>query len=177
MKKILAGFLVLVSTLFTFTGCNLLGQGKALDYNNTIVNLQEAIVREVVSFTNNLSAEELDATAMQAQHEKLVKTIDDNITKLENLKALPDDKGLKQSSLDLFKFYRKTVNEDFKVMMDILTKDNSTEEDLKKVTEITEKFASDEEPIHDKFIKSQEEFAKKYGFQLQENALNKELGL
>lgn len=151
-------FLLLLLT-FSFTAS---AQEDASDYNNMIVDEQTKIGNRIVDFSNAESNED-----MQLAHKILLQQIDESLSVIEKLGAWQGDGALQNSSIQLFNFYKSIASIEYKEIMEMLNKDQLSEEEISHYDVIQTNITSREEKLDADFAFRQEEFAKRWGFTLE----------
>ncbi|MCC7030890.1 MAG: hypothetical protein IT257_11340 [Chitinophagaceae bacterium] len=150
----------------------------AIDYNDFVVDLQDSIGYSLVSFNNVIGAENITHSDIRTlgmdNLEKCKKLTKAKIDILQKNKPFAKGDALKQAALNLFNFYYKTMNTDYKRMVELLSVETYTQGTISQLTEIQEKVTAEEKILDDAYIGAQMAFAKLYGFELTENKTEKD---
>lgn len=146
----------------------------AISYNDYIVEQQTAIGLKILDFNKVVNVTVNYDTLMMALKE-IDKTIDKSLKNLKNTIAFEKETELKTSALNLFQFYKRIMNNEYKEMIKILSKGEYSEEDSAKMSEILDKVVKDENAFDATFLDAQKKFAEKYGFTLQESELQEKI--
>ncbi len=156
MKKI---FLLLLTIPFAFSA---FAQKTATEYNDKIVDEQNKIGQRIIDFNYAVEAgEEMDLPL-----NLILEQINVSIEVLENLKPWEDGKALKNSALELFKFYKSIVSKEYREMVDILKHAEISETDAARLNTIMADVAEREKKVDYDFSTSQEAFAKRWNIEL-----------
>lgn len=146
---------------------------KAIEYNDKIVDEQSKIIVLMLEVVDMMDK---DLDKCEIKRLETVKQIENSILVVEKMSSFEGNTELRGVALDLFKFYKKTFTDDYKVLLDILKKgENITEEDITTITDISNKISEAETKLDDNFAKIQYQFAQKYGFEIEENELQEEI--
>lgn len=174
--------LTILSLLFVGITCSQAQQTNfktAIDFNDYIVGLQDSIGYGIVAFNkiienNTLSKSEMTTQAL-AQLEKIKKTTRTSTAALGKVTPYKGGDALKKAALDLFNFYYKTMDVEYKQMVMLLAADAYTDAIIKELTEIQERIVNNEKGFDFEFGEAQKKFATLYHFSLDENQLEKDL--
>jgi len=146
---------------------------KAIEYNDKIIDEQAKIIELTLEVVELI---ETDLDLCEKKRLETVKQIDNSILVVEKMGAFEGNTELRSAAIDLFKFYKKVFGDDYKVMLDILKKgENITEEDVTTITEIFSSISEEEIILDENLSRTQNLFAEKYGFQIEENELQDEI--
>jgi hypothetical protein len=140
---------------------------QATAYNNSIVEEQEKIVRDMKTLSAAFASG--DTEAMEAGRAALLATIDGAIERTSALDPFEGGTELRDSAKRLFEFYRQVCEKDYADIIDVYGKKERTQEDVDMVASINERIASDEKQLSDAFLSAQESFARAQGITLVEN--------
>ncbi len=156
MKKINLFFLFLCTSLFVFA------QNNATDYNDMIIDEQMKIGTEIGDFVNS----EIDA--LDLNYNILVKQVDASIASIQKLGAWQGDASFQTSALKLFGFYKSIIENEYKECLGIMKKPDAefTDADMERMLTLEAEITEKEKPFDDDFLYTQNEFAKRWGFEL-----------
>jgi hypothetical protein len=151
----------------------------AIDYNDFVVDLQDSIGYSLLAFNNIIGADNITHSDIRTlgmdNLEKCKKLTKVKIDILQKTKPYLKGDALKQAALNLFNFYYKTMNTDYKRMVELLSVETYTQGTISQLSEIQEKVTTEEKTLDDAYMAAQIAFAKTYGFELTENKLEKEM--
>ena len=140
-------------------------------YNDYIVNEQNRIGNELLKLIDMFSALPEDPAVAFDQLEVIIETAKSAQDNLKNLKAIPNEFGLKQAASELFAFYAVTMDTDYRKVIDQLYAD---EPDMVFMQEVLVKIQTAEAVVDKNFQEKQEKFAQYHNIQLEENHLQEE---
>lgn len=160
-------FLILVSA------CDVKPSMSPVDYNDMIVTEQNKIIKIVFAYVDAVSN-----GAVDAEKTRLL-MVDQCKSSLKVVEGMEDYEGnvrLRDAGIDLFKFYLTLAEESFKEISEINNKgEEITVEDLERLEILESEMDKKEFALDNALSAAQEEFAKKYNFQLGENKYQKEV--
>ena len=112
--------------LFLFTAillysCNT-DSTSAVRWNDAIIAEQTKILTPMFEFF------EMDAAEMQSGVDELVAICDEAIAAVEKLGVWDGNDAFHKAALDLFRFYKKAISVDYREMVEILNKEDLTDE-------------------------------------------------
>lgn len=143
----------------------------AIDYNNAIIDQQTKIIKGIINLGN--SFESKDGELMEDRYNDVLSLIQTGISEVSKLGPFDGSTKFKEAALIQFSFYQSALKNEFREIINILKKEDISDNDVKRIQELATKVTEDEKQ-HDKaFKKAQLKFTKKYNIQLQENELNK----
>lgn len=144
----------------------------AIEYNDYIVEAQNKIGKTLLDL--NAVVANVESTHEQAKASLMVlrNTIDASINTLENLEQLTPDYGLRATALDLFRFYKRIMNNQYVQMTDEIYSANPNYELLDK---LLAEVSSEEKTYDDAFQSAQEQFASANNFVLEKNSMQEQI--
>lgn len=148
---------------------------SAVEYNDHIVDLQNEIGYKMIAFNEQVGGENSTMEQVQPFFDDLLSTTRDVIQRLEKVQPWENNKELKLAALELFRFYERTIDKDYRQMIGIVYKAEMTDEDYQALTEILAKVTEDEKAFDNRFQLAQQAFADKYNIDLEKNELQEEL--
>ncbi len=176
MKNLIL-FFVLTLTFFAGTA-----QQKtfktAVDFNDFVVNLQDSIgysflkITEIVG-NDKLSIAEMKTASLQ-QLEKSKAIIKFCTETLQKVKPFEKGELFKTAAINLFNYYYKTVDVQYRKIIEILSSGKYGDEETKQISDIQAKITAEEKTYDDAYINAQDGFAKHYHFELEPNKLEGE---
>jgi hypothetical protein len=153
---------------FLFASCDLNKQERALEYNNTIADEQMKIMEKFIAF---IELDSEDMNEMDAARLKIVEQCVKSISVIEKLPPFEGDAQFRDAALQLFRFYKRSSEQSYREMIDILRKGElMTEEDQERLIEINDEVTADEAKLDEQLSKAQEVFSKKYNFNLEKKS-------
>jgi hypothetical protein len=143
-----------------------------VEYNDYIVDAQNRIGKNLLDLMAVVN--DLESTHEQAKTSLSVlnSTIDMSILSLENLKTLEPDFGIKQTAIELFLFYQKTMRTTYVIMVDEIY---SAEPNLELLNKYMAEITEEEGKYDNAFQSSQEQFAAKHNISLEKNSIQDQL--
>lgn len=142
-------------------------------YNDKIVNAQNAIGREILTFVDFMG--QADWEGAENQLSGIISVTDEKILEIGKMTGYKGSITLRDAALDLFKFYNRTFKTDYQEILQILKKDELTEEDQGKLGEIINHITEEEGHFDEKFRNAQTTFATTHNITLIENELQEEI--
>lgn len=161
--------LVYISTAYANTLSN--KYKSAAKYNDAIIDQQHAIAEEFVDFFSKFKTATLED--LKAERLDLIQKLN---TATEKVKAMPDFKGdfaFRDGALELFSFYKSTLDLEYEQMIHLIADRDRSAEDLQKLRTFRNDLVKREEEIDNKFETIQVEFAKKHGLELVKTEIKK----
>lgn len=147
----------------------------AVEYNDYIVAEQDKIGEKIMEF--NTLIEDLNSTKELANNkiQEVLKVIKSSIAAIEKLSDFEGNKELRQTTLDLFKYYEKCIGVYYVEIINIIYAAELTDDSTVQLQKIMDKITSEEKILDENFSKAQNNFAKAHNFQLIDNELQKEI--
>lgn len=172
----------LTKTLFLFLGFGLLTNlcyssnelntsiplkfESAIEYNDFIINNQTKIIRSFLNLANLAGTEEF------AKHRKETLSICDKaIKEVASMGDYDGDTKFRDAAVNLFKFYKRIITNEFNEMNTLLMDENFDEKSLQKITELQEQVSQEEMSYDNQLQKCQGAFASKHGFEIEKSEL------
>lgn len=169
MKKLFT-FSAIFFLFLSFTACS---QKNAVEYNDAIIKEQGKIMQKVLEFISVMQKDPVKAdkvlkeTAVQAKA---------SIKVVSAMEPFDGSTELRDSALELFKFYLHVVENEYPEMMAILKKGNAvTQKDVDRMNELQQKISKQEEVLDTKVSTAQANFSKEHNISMQENELQKKI--
>lgn len=181
MKKLFST-LLLIPVIVFMTSCSSKSGDKksdkitfetAIEYNDFIVKLQEKTIRKTLALGEVLVKG--DSLAIHKSFDEFGTQAKASLDELKKLDTFEGEAELRDNALKLFQFYVTIYEKDYKEMIDLVTKKEISEKDLKRVDEIVAKVAADETQFDAGFAAAQQTFAKKHNMIIQQNNLQNEI--
>jgi hypothetical protein len=154
--------------IFIFSINYLLAQnGKAQQYYNFLLQEEIAVGSEVVKLSNLLSQgnkEELHTQLLQLKN-----TSAKCIEKIEEADAYPKSKYLRDACIEYLETFRHLSRNDFKELIDIITKENTDKADKAEVQDYFGKIQHHIQEADVNYKKAKEKFIKTHQLQVADN--------
>jgi hypothetical protein len=147
----------------------------AVEYNDYIVNLQNNIGREIISFNEKMAEETTTRESLEPGYQQMLAVTRDAVEKVAAMPGWDGSTELRDASLALFSFYLSIFEQEYVEMLDIVYSDAATEADYARLDEIMKDISERESALDKRFGEAQSAFAKKYNFILEENELQDEI--
>lgn len=142
-----------------------------VQYNDKIVDYQNEIGYALVAMIDYIGAEDSQLAAAEALRLEVLKKTKASIAGLEKMTAYEGNDVLRKAALDLFRFYLRVVEVDYKKIIDIVYKEDITEADATALSELVVKIEDEEGKYDSTFEKAQLAFATTHNLELEENEL------
>lgn len=168
MKNLVIALFVLTATL---TACE--PKISATDYNNTIVGEQGKIVNKMLDMTAKINNNQFKAALDEL--DGAIAQCDSSIATVTKLGAFEDDSKFHDAALDLFKFYKKILSNEYRKMLEILNKEDISMEDVAEIDNLTKNIEGEEAKYDNAMQNAQEEFAKKHDVKITDNSLQEKI--
>lgn len=141
-------------------------QTQAENYNDTIISLDDEILKSFENLDDQLTAEEKSGDELEEERIKLADLIKNNTAKLTQTTLPLTDEGFKASMIEMFDLYQKWAEKDYKEMIGIyLTSGNSTGKQ-KRMEAVDDRIQAEQAKIYPKIKDAHQKMAKKYGFEI-----------
>lgn len=147
---------------------------EAVDYNDYIVDQQNSIGRELITFNEAFADETVTFESITPTYNQLIKVTETAIANVTAMDAYGGNTDLRNSAAALFGFYLDIFKNEYLEMMKILLQDEATESGFARVEEIMQQISASEAEFDQAFNDAQTAFAEKHNFKLEENELTKE---
>lgn len=156
-------------------GCVLRAQTHTISdpiaYNDYIVGQQDRIGTELLKLMGMFDALPEDEQVCMDQLEVVISTCKSAIANVQNLVVIAHEFGLKQSAIELFEFYARIMDTEYRKVIDQLY---APQPDLKLMQSILVDVQDQEAKVDEKFQHAQTSFAAYHHVSLEENKLQKE---
>jgi hypothetical protein len=141
-------------------------------YNDFIVNQQNLIGEELLVLIGMFDALPDDQQVVLDQLEIVIGTCKSSIATTKNLKAIPNEFGLKANAIALFGFYEDIMDTDYR---DAIAELYAEVPDTDLLQKILTSVQEEEAKFDAAFQSSQEQFAKYHNIQLIQNEIQEEI--
>ena len=164
---------LLTISFLLLQSCNSKPSMTPIEYNDTIIKEQAKIIELMFDLVAKI---ETDLDGCEAVRLKTIVQCDSSIQVVSKMEPFDGDASLKNTALDLFHFYKKAYENEYKEMIQILQlKENITPEDLARMTTLNEELAKKESTLDAAFQGAQAAFAKKNNIMIEDNKLQKKI--
>ena len=164
--------LLTVSFLLLYS-CNSKPTMTPVEYNDTIIKEQAKIIELMFDLVAKI---ETDLDGCEEVRLKTIVQCDSSIQFVSKMEPFDGDASMKNTALDLFNFYKKAYQNEYKEMIEILQLgDKITAEDMARMTSLNEELAKKETSFDSAFQGAQAAFAKKNNILIEDNKLQKKI--
>jgi hypothetical protein len=144
-----------------------------VEYNDTIIKEQAKIIELMFDLVAKI---ETDLDGCEAVRLKTIVQCDSSIQLVSKMEPFDGDASMRNTALDLFKFYKKAYENEYKEMIEILQlKDKITSDDMARMTSLNDELAKKETSLDSSFQGAQAAFAKKNNIIIEDNKLQKKI--
>jgi hypothetical protein len=147
----------------------------AVAYNDFIVNEQNKIGEKTLILTGKLNEEGMTKELVLVALEDLLSTANASILAVQQLAPFEDGADLKQSSLELFQFYARIFDSNYREMVNLLFLENLDDEAITMLNSIVVKIQTEEAVYDEHFRNAQNAFAEKHNIQLGDNEIQERI--
>jgi hypothetical protein len=144
-------------------------------YNDKIVGYQNDVVTEMLNLNESINLDNSTHASIEAQRLQLLKTAQRSVSDTQKMPAFEGNTELRDAAVSLFKFYEGIIRNEYKQMIDIIYKEEITEDDLATLNALVARITEDEIAFDERFEKAQSAFARVHGLDLIENELQEEI--
>lgn len=170
IKSILVSLAILVSGILSAQTFK-----TAVEYNDYIVELQNEIGAQILSFNESLALEDATLEKMNKMVDEIVITTKKVIAKTEAIEAFQGNTALRDNATALFKFYLSIFSNEYRELLTLFFTDLSIQANVDKIQAILDSISQNETIYDDNFQKAQTEFAKIHNIELIENELQEDI--
>jgi hypothetical protein len=135
-----------------------------IEYNDYVVEAQSDVGNEIVVLNQLFVSPDVSKEKVREQLQKMILIAQNSKKKIEQLKPMNPEFGLKKAILDLIDFHIKTFSISYAEMVDELFKESP---DAQKLETLIGKITADEAVLDQFFALAQEKLAKHYNFSLE----------
>lgn len=144
-------------------------------YNDYIVNSQNELIELLLEFNERVAADDAEKESLLVLADQMIIKAQSLVTRVEAMSDYQGNWDLRNSALELFRFYVKTFTNEYKEMIELIFVEELDEATLAKLNEVLEKVSNEENYYDTKFAEAQQAFAKKHNIELIENELQEEI--
>ncbi len=148
---------------------------EPVEYNDKIVGFQNDIGYKMLAMNDYIGGDDSNKQEAHALRLELLQVTKESIAGIQKMTAFEGNDDLRKSALELFRFYQRVVENEYKEMIDILYSEDLSEDDIVALEEIVNRVTVEEGTYDDNFQTAQEAFAKKHNLELEENELQEEI--
>jgi hypothetical protein len=136
-------------------------------YNDFIVDRQNEVIEKMVKL--NQLYQQGTNQEIEWHYKELVRCTDSNLIKIKQLTPYEEDSSLKINALNLLNYYSKIFHNDYKEIVDVFLKGVAPSNyEMERIYEIIQEVKKKESELNAQLSKSQSMFAKKFGFEFEE---------
>jgi hypothetical protein len=178
MKAFIASVLLCTTSLLSCSipvaeGRNGARFATAQEYNNYIIERQSGVIYHIIDLTKMVDVD-LETTEMLV--DRGVSLADSVLADVKSLSDFKGDSALRNSAIDMFAFYRKVFDNNYREIVAIRKKgDAITEDDYLRLQELQHELEVEETKRDKVFHNAQQDFAERNNLRLGENALQKQI--
>lgn len=169
-KSIFLSIALLVSGIISAQTFN-----TAVEYNDYIVNLQNEIGTQILSFNESLALEDATLEKMNKMVDEIIVTTKNVISKTEAMGAFQGNTALRDNAAALFKFYLSIFSNEYRELLTLFFSDLSITANTDKIQAILDSISQKEAIYDDNFQKAQADFAATHNIELIENELQEDI--
>lgn len=145
-------------------------QTSAIEFNDKIVEEQNKIGQRLIDFNAAVEA----GTSTDLPLKLTLEQTKASLAIVEKL-SWQDGAGLRNSAIELFKFYQSIVANEYVEMVKIIEKPDLSEADVTRLNELMASITDREGKLDAEFAAQQDKFAELNGFTLEPNELQDEI--
>ena len=154
-------FLLTITVLFNSCGPS---KNEAINWNDSIIAIEDEVNNSVEKFTNALDVEGAD---LNKELDNAIKTAEAAAIKMKAIPDFENGSAFKAAGIESINLYLAVLKTDFKSMINLSTNPDATEADFDKVKDHLSAASSKIDDVDNKFIAAQKDFAAKWGFELE----------
>ena len=164
---------LLTISFLLLQSCNSKPSMTPVEYNDTIIKEQAKIIELMFELVAKI---ETNLDECEAVRLKTIVQCDSSIQLVSKMEPFDGDASMRNTALDLFKFYKKAYENEYKEMIAILQLgDEITADDMARITLLNEELAKKETTFDAAFQGAQSAFAKKNNILIEDNKLQKKI--
>lgn len=178
MKKIMllsltAMFFLISCKDKTSVGANGVRYKSPVEYNDYIVTKQAGVIKKVLNFSK-VSQTNLDSA--EAMLDGFIKDVDGLITDIKGMPPYKGDSSLRDASVSLFKFYKRTFDKEYRDIIHLRKEQDGTSVEIEdRIQALAKGVTEEEKELESKFKVAQKKFAESNNMRIRENELQKEI--
>ncbi len=163
--------LAFLATIF-LSACNNNDVNSAKNFNDTLINSFDPVIDRMIEFEMAIYDDEADIEEM---YNDMKKFTDTTLATLEKLPIYTDGDSLKARAIDVIKFYKRIIDEDYQKILYLLTTSDTLSAEAEAFIEFLLRESYKEEGIvMDAFEKEQKNFAKRHNFKIDNSVPTKQ---
>lgn len=159
LKKILTYI-----SLFLLSFSVLAGGHPAAKYNDHMIKRQHKVAKGFMKMYNTF--EKGTKEEMLKEHAKLLVLVNQSIEEIKALQPYEGDADFKNAALELFTFYKSSLDNEYPKMIALIAIRDRSKEDHKKLDDYRDDLVKREKIYDDKFEDAQIAFSKKHDLKL-----------
>lgn len=163
--------LAILATIL-LNACNTNEVNNAKKFNDTLINSFDPIIERMIEFEMAIYDENADLESMYYEMKNFTDTI---LATIEKIPAYSDGDSLKARAIDVVKFYKRIIDEDYQKMLILLTSSDTLSIEAEAFIDFLLRESYKEEgKVMDAFEKEQKNFAKRHNFKIDNSVPTKQ---
>lgn len=150
--------------LFLISLCSFAGGHPAAKYNDHMIKRQHKVVKGFMKMYDTF--EKGTKEEMLKEHSTLVILVNKSIEEIKTLAPYEGDADFKNAALELFTFYKSSLENEYPKMIALIAIRDRSKEDHKKLDDYRDDLVKREKDYDDKFEDAQIAFSKKHDLKL-----------
>lgn len=159
LKKILTYISLFLISFGVFAGGN-----PAAKYNDHMIKRQHKVVKGFMKMYDTF--EKGTKEEMLKEHSRLLVLVNQSIDEIKALTPYEGDSDFKNAALELFTFYKSSLDNEYPKMIALIAIRDRSKEDHKKLDDYRDDLVKREKMFDDKFEDAQITFSKKHDLKL-----------
>jgi len=149
--------------------------GDAVRYNDKIIGIQAKVINKMLILSQSFQTGNADL--MQRRLEELQDQTTESANELSNLEEFNGGDDLFNAAMDLLEFYESICTHEFQEMVDIISRSGTgiTPADRERLMDLQRYIQEEEGELDRQLAEAQQNFAKKFGFRIGKNKIQKKI--
>jgi len=151
--------------------CTVIEQNKAIDYNNSLVDVQEKVADKVNEFIDLITlVDSLNYNMVHDKRKEVLTSIDKGILEVKEIGGFGKSEDFKNKLLSVFNAYKSGIENEYTTMANflLLPLEEQTDDQYNETEEIAYVADSLIGIAEDNFIQAQEVFSQSYNLVLED---------
>jgi hypothetical protein len=156
-------FRYLIFLCFGLMACNAMTKRTSEnteEYLQAHLGYQDDITTSILGFSGVLASK--DIKVIEEQHAITLQELNEVRNKVNRIKPFSKDENLHAVTLQLTDFYLNIFQKDYKVIMQLMTKNPLTDADKLEIKKLITKIRELKKPVNEAFLKTKEAYRKKF---------------
>lgn len=155
--------LAIIATVL-LSACNNNDVNSAKKFNDTLINSFDPIIERMIEFEMAIYDENAD---LESMYNEMKNFTDTTLAQIEKIPVYTHGDSLKARAIDVVKFYKRIIDEDYKKMLVLLTSSDTLSVEAEAFIDFLLRESYKEEGVvMDAFEKEQKNFAKLHNFKI-----------